>query len=596
MTFQRLDKDERKAWFETFVHFEAKFGLLLRCCDSFSAVADVYDLFLQIRLATSQALQLPHARLWYVDRSRNHVVCVFNDSADDRQNGRTLPLLGSFPGEIVRNKKTLVSNRASADSRFGSWQLKEMQDALGEPLGCIAGVALLDASGDAQYVLEAYSPDETRELDGADAFLMQMLADYSGPAILSVNRRWQHTQISLLPSLLLENDTFIDFLEGLRRQLMEVFCAADADVFIVEAASATASAGLWHVKRDVSGDKPSLKRRSQSTLLPTTTRQSISLTQRSVVCTVAKQAVESNSNALRICADTRKEDDFSEEIDSKSLTLLTFSVHPETSQQGTNSGALAIVQLRDRLWQGPLGPRPDVESLKRCAGFGKADMELADAMSPHLARALCASLNVEESRKAQYEANRCRLQAQSIMNLTNCIAQGIDINELFPIVVEEVTKLLQCDRATMFLLTDDEKSLWSMVRSTGTGPLIKIQVPVTGESIAGSCVSTKTTINLKDAYTDARFNKKTDRTTGYRTRSLLAIPLHDSRTQNVRGCMQCLNKLNNCDEAEDQFFDEGDLALATTFAAFVAAAIERAKFTEATGNAVNMAIKTQTKQ
>eukprot|EP00965_Chrysotila_dentata_P124476 4113901-Pleurochrysis_carterae.AAC.8 len=39
--------------------------------------------------------------------------------------------------------------------------------------------------------------------------------------------------------------------------------------------------------------------------------------------------------------------------------------------------------------------------------------QLADAMSPHLARALCASLNVEESRKAQYEANRCRLQANA---------------------------------------------------------------------------------------------------------------------------------------------------------------------------------------
>eukprot|EP00965_Chrysotila_dentata_P124474 4113901-Pleurochrysis_carterae.AAC.6 len=101
-------------------------------------------------------------------------------------------------------------------------------------------------------------------------------------------------------------------------------------------------------------------------------------------------------------------------------------------------------------------------------------------------------------------------------------------------------------------------------------------------------------------------------------------------SQNVRGCMQCLNKLNNCDEAEDQvrdkkaalacvtpgvvtsiqahtlrhasgscsrpralqFFDEGDLALATTFAAFVAAAIERAKFTEATGNAVRHCLHT----
>ncbi len=47
-------------------------------------------------------LELPHARLWEIDRDRNKVICLYNNSNTDAQNGREVPILGSFPGEVRR--------------------------------------------------------------------------------------------------------------------------------------------------------------------------------------------------------------------------------------------------------------------------------------------------------------------------------------------------------------------------------------------------------------------------------------------------------------------------------------------------------------
>ena len=207
LAFQKLEGEERLSAFVTYVYFrtpraaaasalcmpsrparlcpsppasppaaaEGKMGLLLRLCDSFCAADNMLGLFGILKEAATQVLALEHCRLWQVDRKRNVVVCVYHDGDDDAQNGRVLPSLGSFAGDVARNKKVVVCNAAREDSRFGSWQYKEMQERLREPLGSIMGVALLNAANEAQWVLECYTKDD-RLLDGADAFLLQVVA------------------------------------------------------------------------------------------------------------------------------------------------------------------------------------------------------------------------------------------------------------------------------------------------------------------------------------------------------------------------------------------------------------------------------------
>lgn len=161
LTFSKLELLERVSCFETLVHFQGKMGLLIRQCDQFCEAHDMLGLFCQMRDVCKQVLELPHARLWQIDRERNSVLCVYNNTvrvdqsprprlalrrpsrgdphatalqADDAQNGRLLPFLGCFPGEVARSRKVVICNNATSDSRFQSWQYREMQDATNEPL------------------------------------------------------------------------------------------------------------------------------------------------------------------------------------------------------------------------------------------------------------------------------------------------------------------------------------------------------------------------------------------------------------------------------------------------------------------------------
>lgn len=45
----------------------------------------------------------------------------------------------------------------------------------------------------------------------------------------------------------------------------------------------------------------------------------------------------------------------------------------------------------------------------------------------------------------------------------------------------------------------------------------------------------------KDAYKDARFNKETDAKTGYKTQSILTLPINDAQGETV-AVLQAINK------------------------------------------------------
>lgn len=62
-----------------------------------------------------------------------------------------------------------------------------------------------------------------------------------------------------------------------------------------------------------------------------------------------------------------------------------------------------------------------------------------------------------------------------------------------------------------------------------------------GVGIAGTVAETKTIINLKDAYSDPRFNNAIDLRTGYKTRSILSLPILNYEGD-IIGVAQIINK------------------------------------------------------
>ncbi len=84
--------------------------------------------------------------------------------------------------------------------------------------------------------------------------------------------------------------------------------------------------------------------------------------------------------------------------------------------------------------------------------------------------------------------------------------------------------------------------------------------------IAGLVVLTNQMLLIPDAHADPRFDSSFDQQTGYHTRNILCIPLHDSNGE-VLGVIQAINK-------KDGNFDEHDVEIVTSIANIVSISIE----------------------
>ncbi|HEY1904844.1 MAG TPA: HD domain-containing phosphohydrolase [Myxococcaceae bacterium] len=125
----------------------------------------------------------------------------------------------------------------------------------------------------------------------------------------------------------------------------------------------------------------------------------------------------------------------------------------------------------------------------------------------------------------------------SILDVAKAMAAARDLDLLLPLIIYEAAKVVDADRCTLFILDRERGELWSKV-AQGAAHEIRVRL---GKGIAGSVADTGQVINITDAYADARFNRDIDAATGYRTRTILCVPMRDAQGE-VTGVLQALNK------------------------------------------------------
>jgi adenylate cyclase len=134
-------------------------------------------------------------------------------------------------------------------------------------------------------------------------------------------------------------------------------------------------------------------------------------------------------------------------------------------------------------------------------------------------------------------------------SILHTIFSTLRIDEILTKVVKEIQSTLGADRCTLYLIDRESNELYSKVLQAEN--LTEIQVPLTKSSIAGYAAITKKIINVIDAYDDEElkhidrklcFDKRWDRESGYRTRSVLAMPIPMRTDGNIIGVFQALNK------------------------------------------------------
>ena len=102
-------------------------------------------------------------------------------------------------------------------------------------------------------------------------------------------------------------------------------------------------------------------------------------------------------------------------------------------------------------------------------------------------------------------------------------------------------KLISAERCTLWMHDEEKHELWSQV-ATGTKENEILRIP-DNTGVAGAAVQEVSIINIHDAYKDDRFNPDVDKKTGYRTRSIIAVPVQNDSGV-VIGCIQMVNKKN----------------------------------------------------
>lgn len=137
----------------------------------------------------------------------------------------------------------------------------------------------------------------------------------------------------------------------------------------------------------------------------------------------------------------------------------------------------------------------------------------------------------------------------SLVKISRSITALTDIDELLRVIAEETRNAMQADRCTVFLWDKDTDELWSKV-ALGIDESKEIRFPA-NLGLAGYVVQTGETINITDAYKDSRFNPEVDTKTGYRTRTILCMPIMNNNKE-IIGAIQVLNKIGGVFTANDE--------------------------------------------
>ena len=145
------------------------------------------------------------------------------------------------------------------------------------------------------------------------------------------------------------------------------------------------------------------------------------------------------------------------------------------------------------------------------------------------------------------------------------LAAERNLDRLLSMIIEETTAVMNAERSSLFLIDAEKGEMWAKI-AQGVD-VIEIRFPV-GTGIAGAVGKTGEIINIADAYQDPRFNPEFDKKTGFRTESILCVPLKNIVGEPI-GAIQVLNK-------QSGRFERDDESLLTALAAQASVAIDNA--------------------
>ncbi|MBA3547063.1 MAG: sigma 54-interacting transcriptional regulator [Nannocystis sp.] len=128
------------------------------------------------------------------------------------------------------------------------------------------------------------------------------------------------------------------------------------------------------------------------------------------------------------------------------------------------------------------------------------------------------------------------------------VRREVDLDALLRQVIDTVTRAMDADRGTFYLVDRARGELFS--KAAHLPELREIRLAL-GQGVAGHVARSGEAVNLSSSSRDPRFHGAVDRTTGYATRSMLCVPVFD-RGGEILGVLQLLNKRGAAFSGDDE--------------------------------------------
>jgi len=162
-----------------------------------------------------------------------------------------------------------------------------------------------------------------------------------------------------------------------------------------------------------------------------------------------------------------------------------------------------------------------------------------------------------------------RRELETILRFTALINSSLRIEDVLNYAMEWAEEFIDAEASTVYELDEEKRELFIRIaRGEKKQSVERIKFEL-GQGISGHVVQTGQPMVIQDVRKEKRFSPKFDRITGFRTRSMLCVPLI-LRGKTI-GALQVLNKKSG------DLFTQIDVELLTSMSQQIAVAMENAK-------------------
>ena len=140
-------------------------------------------------------------------------------------------------------------------------------------------------------------------------------------------------------------------------------------------------------------------------------------------------------------------------------------------------------------------------------------------------------------------------QLEALLQLQRDLALEANVDRVLERIVDTAKTMLDCERATLYVIDRGKNELWSRVLRESE--LTEIRLPLDGRSLAAEVARAGRLLRIDAPYEDARFDPSVDARSGFRTRSMLVAPI-DARDRRRLGVLQAVNDREGTFQEEDE--------------------------------------------